>query len=148
MQSRPAENSLDAVVKVVNIRYNGGSEVLEKSSMLKEYAAFIEAYTDKIHKGVDESVAIGKTLKEFIADGSILTGFLRKHEKEVDIMLSGITKEEYGYLRHQEGLEQGFEMGMEEQKCHIIRHMVEQGYDSEKIAELTGFDADEVEKYM
>lgn len=111
-EENPPENTIEAVVKVINIRYNEGSEVLEKSSILKEYAAFVESYMEKLHQGMTNVAAVGETLREFIAAGSILSGFLKEHENEVDVMLSGITKEEYGDIRYQEGREEGREEGI------------------------------------
>lgn len=101
---QPAENSIEAVVKVINMGYNVGNEVLKKSDVLQEYASLINRIKENRKNGMDEKTAIRFAVREFVAKGSILAEFLILHENEVTDMLGDCTKEEYGQVRYEEGV--------------------------------------------
>jgi len=104
-----ADNSLELVVNVINIRYQEGeyNEILEKCPVLKEYSRFI-AVCEK-HAG--EPDRMEQAVKECMKQG-ILTEYLERKSKEVVNMLTLEYDEELAHkVYKEEGIEEGVEIG-------------------------------------
>ena len=97
--AKPPENSMEVVVKLVNINYNKDRELLKKSRTLMEYSRFVylvneaKQRTDNLPEAIRIAVNIAK-------EEGILTEFLNKYGTEaLNKMYGELTKERYGELR-------------------------------------------------
>ena len=106
------ENSIELVVKVVNVRYNKDAELLDRCRVLKEYSIFIDRIDNYILEGCDKHSAIEKAVDECLAE-DILKDFLTEHRAEVlDEMYGDISYEEFVEIRAQEQYEIGMNEGI------------------------------------
>jgi hypothetical protein len=151
--SKPAENSMELVVKVIDIRYNKDSEILEKCPILNEYSRFVYLIeTNLKHMPLED--AISKAVLQCHKEG-ILTDFLEKYGLEaLSMEYRIVTQEEYGDLREQDGIEYGIEIGEKrgieigEQRGigTVAAKMKAKGMPIEIIKETTGLDDAAIEK--
>ena len=108
----PGEFSMNLIIKVIDIRYENGDEILEKSPSLKGYSYLISL----IHKyirtdGMERDKAIHRAIERCIKE-NVLAGFLRENFWEVASMLNieYNQEDEYQAIR-EEGLEEGILQG-------------------------------------
>ena len=111
-QAPPKENSLELVVKFINLNYNTDSEILQRSPSLLGYSKLL--YYIKIaakENGGDLKSAIDTSVKQCMEEG-LIEDFLRKHSREVTGMLfNEITVEEFAEIRAREAYEDGEKSG-------------------------------------
>ena len=104
--AKPPENSIEIVVKSINICYDEGNKLLEKCKTLKEYSMFINM-VNKFAKEMELEEAVEKAIR-IARDEGLLEGFLKQFGSEVIGMLNDVvTMEEYGELMKEEGREDG-----------------------------------------
>lgn len=144
------ENSMELVVKVINVRYNNEktSEVLKRSEKLRGYSLLL-AYIDEYKReGKTLKTAVDFAIRRCIAE-DILKDFLTTYGMEVRGMLfENITAEEFAEIRAEEkaeeerekALEQGRTIGLEqgrEELSTLILKLIEAGRmdDVKKVAE-------------
>jgi len=129
-----ADNSLELVVNVINIRYNKGeyNEILEKCPILKEYSQFI----DICERHAGEPDRLEQAVKECIKQG-ILADYLERKSKEVVNMLTIEYDEELAHkVYREEGYEDGLEAGEKrglrkgrnEGRVKALLELVEEGF--------------------
>ena len=106
------ENSLELVVKFVNLNYNTDSEVLQRSPSLLGYSKLLYYIkTAAKANGGDLKSAIDTSVKQCMEEG-LIEDFLRKHSREVTGMLfNEITVEEFAEIRAREAYEDGEKSG-------------------------------------
>ena len=86
--------SLDLVVKVINVNYDKGADVLDKCNTLKEYSMFIHKVRTVRDRLGDLDLAIDASIRECISEG-ILAEFLKNNKGDVMSFLEvNLTEEE------------------------------------------------------
>ena len=139
--------SIEAKVRVINVNYEKGSEILKKSRALKEYSRFIYMVREKHEKmGIEE--AVRETVKECI-DKGILMDFLQKNGGDImDFVNLELTRAECEAIRENDGYERGLEEGREEGfaegQRRIAMDMKSRGMDESLIADITGISLSEI----
>ena len=114
-QAPPKENSLELVVKFINLNYNVNSEdneILQRSPSLLGYSKLLYYIkTAAKENGGDLKSAIDTSVKQCMEEG-LIEDFLRKHSREVTGMLfNEITVEEFAEIRAREAYEDGEKYG-------------------------------------
>ena len=114
-QAPPKENSLELVVKFINLNYNVNSEdneILQRSPSLLGYSKLLYYIkTAAKENGGDLKSAIDTSVKQCMEEG-LIEDFLRKHSREVAGMLfNEITVEEFAEIRAREAYEDGEKSG-------------------------------------
>ena len=108
----PKENSLELVVKFINLNYNTDNEILQRSPSLLGYSKLLYYIkTAAKENGGDLKSAIDTSVKQCMEEG-LIEDFLRKHSREVTGMLfNEITVEEFAEIRAREAYEDGEKSG-------------------------------------
>ena len=152
----PPENSIEVVVKLVNINYNKDKELLKKSRTLMEYSRFVYLVNEERQRTDNLPDAIKRAVDRAHDEG-ILTEFLQKYGTEaLNKMYGELTKERYGELREQDGIDIGYARGMErgraagisegaaQEKLKNAKAMKSAGIGFPIISNITGLSADEI----
>ena len=139
--------AIEAKVRVINVNYEKGSDILKKSRALNEYSRFIHMVREK-HERMDIEEAVRETVKECLSEG-ILTDFLQRNGGDImDFVNLELTREECEAIRENDGYERGLEEGMAEGEVksqrRIAMDMKARGMDAGLIADITGLSLDEV----
>ena len=146
---------LEVIVKVINVNYEKGAELLKRCKTLNEYSRFIYMIREKV-RTMKLQDAVEKTIDECVREG-MLKDFLKKNGGEImSILCHELTREECeairendGYLRGLEegearGRAQGVSEGEEKEKKVIAANMVAKGLDIKIISEVTGLTEKEI----
>ena len=163
---RDKENSLELVVKFVNLNYNinnEDNEILQRSPSLLGYSKLLYYIkTAAKENGGDLKSAIDTSVKQCMEEG-LIEDFLRKHSREVTGMLfNEITVEEFAEIRAREAYEDGEKSGEKigftkgetaglakgaaQEKRGIAKNFKKAGIPTDLIAENTGLSVAEVEQ--
>ena len=103
--------SCELIVKVINVNYGSGSDVLRKSPSLDGYAYLIAQIRKHTDAGVSRDEAIRMAVEHCI-NKDILADFLRGNFKEVcDMLAWECTYEDELAIQKEEGVEEGIEKG-------------------------------------
>lgn len=141
---------LEVIVKVINVNYEKGAKILERSEILNEYRDSYmireKARNMKLQQAVEET--IDECVKK-----KLLKEFLKKNGGEImSILCHELTREECeairendGYLRGlEEGEVKGEARGEEKEKRNIARNMLAKGLNLKLISEVTGLTETEI----
>ena len=71
-------NSIELIVKVINVKYNKDAEIFSKSKVLRDYSILIDRIENYLSSSLDKHTAIETAINECIAEG-ILKDFLTEH---------------------------------------------------------------------
>ena len=134
-------------MKVINVNYEKGAELLARCRTLNEYSRFIYLIREKA-KDMKLQQAVEATIDECVREG-LLKDFLKKNGGEImSILCHELTREECeairendGYLR---GLEEGEAKGEAEEKKKIARNMLAKDIDIKIISEITELTEEEI----
>ncbi len=124
-EGMPHINSMELVVKVINIRHPENNPFLEKCQPLREYSIFIDQVYKHTAEGMKLEDAIHKSVL-YCEKHNIMQPFLLKHASEVENMLFS----EWNWddaLRV--GREEAREEGLEEGMATFIKFLAEIGKD-------------------
>jgi len=113
---KPPENSLELVVKIIDVRYNKekAKEVLSRSNKLRGYSLLLNYVNLYKQEGCSLNQAIDSAVKRCINE-NILQDFLTKYGKEVRGMIyEDITLERFAEIRAEEQYEQGLSEGRQQ----------------------------------
>ena len=138
------ENSLELVVKIIDVRYNKDkvNEVLLRSEKLRGYSLLLNYVYEYKQQGSDLKMAVDRAVNRCIEEG-VLQDFLRKYAMEVKGMLfDNITNEEFTEIRaeekweegRKEGRKEGLKEGQKRLSCLIQRLIAENRMDEVKLA--------------
>lgn len=140
--------SLEARVKVINVNYDKGADILKRCKTLNEYSMFIHMIREKqqekgLQKAVEESV------RECMRKG-ILTEFLERNGGDiVSLVRIELTREECEAIREEDGyvrgLEDGLNEGRIEEQLKIARNMKALGLTTDVISKASGLMEKEIE---
>ena len=109
--------SMELTVKVIDIGYESGSEILNKSPALHGYAYLVAQIKQRMDKGMTRDKAIAEAVNHCIAN-DVLADFLTVNYKEVCGMFDwGITIEEEIEIRVEEAAEEATEKALAEGKA-------------------------------
>lgn len=138
--------SLELIVKVINVNYEKGSEILKKCRTLKEYSLFIHRVRSFMEKYRDLDIAVEATIRECISEG-ILAEFLRKNRGDIMSFVEAyVSAEEFAAIREEDGYNRGLKEGEANQRRKIAANLKKAGIDVKVIAENTGLSLEEVKK--
>lgn len=137
----PPENSMELVVKFINLRYNEENEILKRSETLKGYSRLIFYVRANLKEDKNLRDAISLAISRCIRE-NYLSDFLQKYSQEVGNMLfEEITWEQFAELRAKEAADEAakdsFIKGIEQEKQTIIKNMLRKGIADSDIIELT-----------
>ena len=138
--------SLELVVKLININYDKGSQLLKRCEPLGQYSRFVDAV--RRHITVDKEHGFENAIKECIKN-DILKEYLQRKSREVINMLVA----EYDYdtdiaVQRQEslmlGIQQGEARGSRQAKLETAKLMKEENLSLDLITKITGLSQAEV----
>ena len=144
---------VEAIVKIINVNYEKGAELLERCRTLNEYSRFVYMIREKA-RTMKPQQAVEKTIDECVREG-MLKDFLKKNGGGImSILCHELTREECeairendGYLRGlEEGEARGLSEGKAEERKTIARNLKSAGIPIDIIAENTGLTVEEVEQ--
>jgi len=138
----PGKESLELVVKVININHGKNGALLERCRTLTEYSAFIAKVREYERAAGDRTEGMKLAVKHCLEHG-ILKAFLEEHGTEVVNMLYvEWDQEEALAVRYEEGVEEGIERGIEqgiEQGLEkTARNALAEGVPVELVQKITG----------
>lgn len=139
----PKENSVELIVKLVNLNYNKNAEILQRSPSLLGYSKLLFYIREEMQSnGNDLSSAITAAVQNCKNEG-LLSEFLEDHSSEVtEMIMDGISVEEFAEIR----AEEAYDTGRNDQAKEIAQKMKSMGIPTEQIAEATGLTIEEIEE--
>ena len=138
------ENSMELIVRQINIGYNENMEILKRNRTLYEYSRFVYLIEEFRKREPSLESTMERVIKQSLSEG-ILTDFLSKYATEVHSMLfTEVTREQYGELRQKDGIEIGeFRGGRLKIICQV-RTKLKKGQSPEMIADALEEDVEEI----
>lgn len=135
------ENSMELVVKVIDLRYTEDNEILKRSSTLSGYSLLLSYVRENRKKGMSAENAIDEAVARCIRE-DVLADFL-KNNKEVSNMIlgEGVTDEEIIAVRERDARNEGIAEG-EFRNNILIQKLIDAG----RIDDLRRSVADEAYK--
>ena len=166
------EPDLELKVLMLNVNEGHNKELMEQCQTLKEYAIYV-ARVRKYTSEMNLNDAVARAIDECIKEG-ILVEFLRKNRSEVKMVSileydkeweeKKLRKAEYEAGRSEgieigksegieigksEGIEigksKGIEIGRDKAMAEFVCNMIKYGFSIEKIAEVTGKNAEQIQ---
>ena len=163
---------LELNVRVINVNYEKGAELLEKCRLLSDYSQLVHIAKMNYQRTHDLDTAVSEAVTECMEKG-ILRNFLKENGGEImSFLYDMLTKEEMeeirehdGYVRglkegHASGVQEGKKLGIEEGHASgvkkglargaaerdrdIATNMLAKGMDAELISELTGLSEEDI----
>ncbi len=149
---KPPENSLELVVKIINLRYNKDNEILKRSKTLAGYSMLITRIKDGLRAGNPLETSIQKAIKSCIEDG-YLTAFLQQYGEEIGKMkFYEFSQKEYEDLLAEESFEAGMEEGLKAGIEALIFDNLEENVPEERILDKLmrrfSLDKDQARHYL
>ncbi len=153
------EPDLELKVLMLNVNEGHNKELMEQCKTLKEYAIYV-ARVRKYTSEMNLNDAVARAIDECIKEG-ILVEFLRKNRSEVKMVSileydkeweeKKLRKAEYEAGKS-EGIEigksEGIEIGRDKTMAEIICNMIKSGFPIERIAEVTGKKAEQIQTIL
>ena len=169
------EPDLELKVLMLNVNEGHNKELMEQCQTLKEYAIYV-ARVRKYASEMNLNDAVARAIDECIKEG-ILVEFLRKNRSEVKMVSileydkeweeKKLRKAEYEAGRSEgieigksegieigksEGIEigksKGIEIGRDKAMAEFVCNMIKYGFSIEKIAEVTGKNAEQIQTIL
>ncbi len=169
------EPDLELKVLMLNVNEGHNKELMEQCQTLKEYAIYV-ARVRKYTSEMNLNDAVARAIDECIKEG-ILVEFLRKNRSEVKMVSileydkeweeKKLRKAEYEAGRSEgieigksegieigktEGIEigksKGIETGRDKAMAEFVCNMIKYGFSIEKIAEVTGKNAEQIQTIL
>jgi len=138
------EVSLELVVNVIDVNFNSGHYVLEKSPSLNGYAYLIKLIGEYLLAERNRDVAISWAIKQCIRE-DVLKGFLVENFEEVAEMLyMQYDQEVEVQVLVEERLEEAIEIGIERGMKNIALKMLARNENLQVISDDTGLSIDEI----
>ena len=150
--------SLELVVKLININYDKDSQILKSCEPLGQYSRFVDAV--RRHIAVDKEHGFENAIKECIKN-NILREYLQRKSREVVNMLVAeydydtdiaVQREEAGRIAFANGISEGKSIGLAEgeargsrqAKLETAKTMLTMHYPFEDICKISGLSPEEV----
>ena len=136
---------VEAEVKIINVNYEKGAELLRRCRTLEEYSRIIHMIRENA-KDLELKQAVEKSIDECVSEG-MLKDFLKKNGGEImGILCHELTREQCEAIRENDGYLRGLEEGEAETKKKIARNFKSAGISIDIIAQNTGLAREEIEK--
>ncbi len=141
---KPKENSIELVVNLVNLNYNEGKEILQRSPSLLGYSKLLFYIREEMQSnGNNLSAAIAAAVQKCIDEG-LIVDFLKDHSREVTGMLfKEISMEEYGDIRAEDAAREAFSKGEQAGVLETARKMYAEGLPADVIKKVTNLSPEE-----
>ena len=137
--------SVEAVVKVINVNYDKGAELLQKCRTMQEYSIFMRMIRQKFAQTGELETAVKESIRECIKN-DILAEYLMKQRGDImSILEVDLTLEECGAIREMDGYVRGKEEGLNEGVLKVAKNFKKSGIPVDVIAENTGLTIEEIE---
>ena len=123
---------LDLNVRVINVNYEKGAELLEKCRLLSDYSQLVHIAKMNYQRTYDLDTAVSEAVTECM-EKDILRNFLKENGGEImSFLYDMLTKEEIrehdGYVRgHADGVQEGKKLGIEEGRASGIKEGLARG---------------------
>ena len=126
---------LDLNVRVINVNYEKGAELLEKCRLLSDYSQLVHIAKMNYQRTHDLDTAVSEAVTECM-EKDILRSFLKENGGEImSFLYDMLTKEEMeeirehdGYVRgHADGVQEGKKLGIEEGHASGIKEGLARG---------------------
>ncbi len=142
--------SLELIVKMINVNYDKGAEILDKCNTLREYSMFMHRIRSLRDEYDDLDLAIDAGIRQCISEG-ILVEFLKNNRGSIMSFLEvNLTKEECEEIRWKDGYAEGRAEGHAEGHAEAVKELAKKfkvtGTPIDVIAENTGLSIEEIEK--
>ena len=151
---------LELNVRVINVNYEKGAELLEKCRLLSDYSQLVHIAKMNYQRTHDLDTAVSEAVTECM-EKDILRSFLKENGGEImSFLYDMLTKEEMeeirehdGYVRGlkdghtsgvKEGLARGAAEGAQAKQRDIAANMLAKGMDATLISELTGLSEEDI----
>ena len=151
---------LELNVRVINVNYEKGAELLEKCRLLSDYSQLVHIAKMNYQRTHDLDTAVSEAVTECM-EKDILRSFLKENGGEImSFLYDMLTKEEMEEIREHDGyvigLEEGHASGVKEglargttegaqaKQRDIAANMLAKGMDSTLISELTGLSEQDI----
>lgn len=129
-------------VRLLNINYGHNKAIMEKCTILKEYAEFVAVSKRYAAGSRDRQTALNEAI-EYCIDQHILENFLRKYRQEV----LGMLLEEFDAEKYERSLKaEGWEEGRNEERQAIVTNMIQRGMTDSDIMALTKCNQELIDK--
>ncbi|MCQ4636238.1 Rpn family recombination-promoting nuclease/putative transposase [Anaerovorax odorimutans] len=126
--------TLEVVVKVINVNYDKGAEVLKRCQTLREYSQFVSVIRGKWKESGELEAAIKESIEACIDQG-VLREFLKKNGGDiVSFLYEELSREECEAIREEDGYEKGKSEGIQKARRIFKLHM--EGKSPQEIARL------------
>ena len=149
------EPDLELKVLMLNVNEGHNKELMEQCQTLKEYAIYV-ARVRKYTSEMNLNDAVARAIDECIKEG-ILVEFLRKNRSEVKMVSileydkeweeKKLRKAEYEAGK-EDGKSEGIEIGRDKAMAEFVCNMIKYGFSIEKIAEVTGKNAEQIQTIL
>ena len=137
--------ALELTVRVININEGRNAGIAARCKKLSEYSAFVAKVRDFEKESGSREEAIKRTVK-YCQSHDILKEFLELHAGEVlSMLMTEWNWDDALAVRYEEGHEDGWEEGREDEKLEIARNLLAKGSSLEFVQEITGLDMDTIE---
>ena len=147
---------LELNVRVINVNYEKGAELLEKCRLLSDYSQLVHIAKMNYQRTHDLDTAVSEAVTECM-EKDILRSFLKENGGEImSFLYDMLTKEEMeeirehdGYVRglkegHASGVQEGLTRGIAERNRDIATNMLAMGMDIPVIAKATGLSEQDI----
>ena len=141
-------SGLELVVDFYNLNAGNNERFIERSKNLDEYCFFVNRVEENKSAGMRQEEAIAEAINYCISRG-IMTEYLGMHKKEVASMLDWeyddeLAKKVQRQEAYEEGYEEAYVIGREEQKIDMIKNMLKEKFPIAGIARAAGWSEDKV----
>ncbi len=129
---RAPENSVEPVVKVINLGYNEKNEVLKRSETLAGYSRLLHYIKEGKGQGKNLQESIDDAVKRCMKEG-VLRDFLKKNSQEVGNMLfDEVSWEEVIAYRAEEARKKGYDEAVDQSIRILIKSHREENIPKER----------------
>ncbi|MBQ3612335.1 MAG: hypothetical protein IJA01_08720 [Firmicutes bacterium] len=138
--------SVEAVVKVINVSYEKGAELLERCKTMQEFSLFMYMIRKKYDETGNLMTAVSESIYECI-NSDVLKEYLMEHRGDIMSVLEvNLTIEEREAIRWRDGYEDGREAGAQNERLLIAKNLKIDGIPIDIIAKNTGLTVEEIEE--
>ena len=118
------KGALELVVRVYDVRYDSGQQLLKKCPVLEGYSLLVHQVEQGKAQGLGDEAAIRRAIL-FCKENNILSKFLERNNEEVQqAMMFEWSMEDALEARREDGLEEGREEGREEANLSAVRNLM------------------------
>ena len=148
------EAQIDLTVRVYNINYAAGREILERCEALKAYSRFVAETRRRVAEGQELSAAVRGAIRYCITH-DILADYFKENEQEVLDMVNfkwdwdramEIREEEAMERGIEQGIERGIEQGTEKGILQVVLSMLKDKMSLETISRLSQWPVERIEQ--